>query len=80
MCIQDPLCFDFHWILKDEYVYPINTGYERIKEQGLDLIRNDSIRSLLQSGFDFVFPRISKQSPFYPDIETFFTPYFQEHF
>ena len=76
----DTMCFDFHWIYKDEYVYPINTGYEVIKAQGLDIIRNDSIRDYLQACFDFMFPRISRQEAFYPDIEEFLSDYYQENF
>ena len=74
------LCFDFYWLSQDEYVYPVSTAYETVKSKGLDIIRNDSIRNHLQNGYDLVFPRISKQSPFYPDIEVFFSPFYQEHF
>ena len=27
---QDSLCFDFHWLKVDEYVYPANAAYTRL--------------------------------------------------
>lgn len=77
---QDTLCFDFYWLTKDEYVYPVRSTYDAIKEEGFAIIKNDSIRKGIQIAYENIFPRISKQNPFYPDIEIFFSPYLQKHF
>lgn len=77
---SDSLCFAFYWLNRDEYLYPIKTGYEVLKTEGLDIIQNDSIRGLLQSCYEFIFPRISKQEAFYPDIEATLNPFYELHF
>ena len=76
----DSMCFDFHWITKDEYVFPIKGGYENLKANGLNLVKNDSILSLIQLTFEFAYPRISRDTPFYPDLTDHFFPYYQTHF
>lgn len=80
MVYNDTMCFDFHWLIKDEYMYPITSSYDLLKKEGLELVKNDSIRAITQMAFEFVLPRISKQNPFYPDLENFFGPYYQKNF
>ncbi|MFH6769751.1 DUF6090 family protein [Gaetbulibacter aquiaggeris] len=77
---NDTMCFDFYWLTKDEYIYPTASAYSRIKEEGLDIIRNDSIRRRLQGLYERGFPRISKDNPFHPDISAYFSDYYQNHF
>ncbi|MFY0629548.1 MAG: hypothetical protein JXR05_04145 [Flavobacteriaceae bacterium] len=77
---KDSMCFDFYWLIKDEYIYPITSTYDAIKEEGLAIIQNDSIRQGIQAAFENIFPRISKQNPFYPDLEGFFSPFYQTNF
>lgn len=76
----DSMCFDFHWLKMDDYIYPISPAYDMIKAQGMNIIRNDSIRTLIQNLFEEWFPRISKGSSFYPDVEEYYEAYFQDHF
>ena len=76
----DSMCFDFYWIKQDEYAFPITGGYENLKSLGLDLIQNDSIRQFIQILYEFGYPRISRDSPFHPDMDEFFTPYYKQHF
>lgn len=76
----DSMCFDFYWLTKDEYIYPEASAYSRIKEEGLDIIRNDSIRRRLQRLYEAGFPRISKENSFHPDIAAYFSDYYQNHF
>ena len=76
----DSMCFDFYWLAKDEYIYPEASVYVRIKEEGLDIIKNDSIKHILQGLYEGDFPRISKGNSFYPDIEAYFSEYYQKHF
>lgn len=77
---QDTLCFDFYWLMKDEYIYPVRATYDAIKEEGMAIIQNEDIRRKIQSAFENQFPRISKKNPFYPDIETFLSEYYQQNF
>jgi len=76
----DSMCFDFYWLLADEYIYPKEAVYGRIKDEGLDIIQNDSIKYLLQTLYESDFPRLSPDHQFYPNIEEFFSEYYQEHF
>ena len=77
---NDTMCFDFHWLIKDEYIYPVTSAYDQIKEEGMELIQNDSIRALARGMFEFALPRISKQNPFYPDLEAFFGDFYRSNF
>ncbi len=77
---NDSLAFDFHFITQDEYIYPKEAVYSRIKEEGLDIIENDTIRNLVQSLFESLFPRLSKGNSFTPDITETFNSYYLEHF
>jgi hypothetical protein len=77
---KDSMCFDFYWLIKDEYIYPVKSTYDIIKREGLNIIRNDSIRMGAQMAFESFFPRLIRSNAFYPNIETFFSPYFQQNF
>ena len=77
---NDTMCFDFHWLIQDEYMYPITSAYDVLKTEGLDIIKNDSISWGLQNVFEFNLPRISKENPFYPDVEEFFSDFYQKNF
>ncbi len=76
----DSMCFDFAIIKRDEYIYPANAVYSRIKDVGLDIIRNDSIRDIAQGLYETLFPRLSKSNSFNPDISEVFDDYYFEHF
>jgi hypothetical protein len=76
----DSMCFDFMFLIQDEYIYPKEAAYGKLKEEGLDIIQNDSLKNLLQSIYESQFPRISKDHAFFPDIAEFLSDYYQEHF
>ena len=76
----DSLCFDFYWLQVDEYVYPTNASYSRVKEVGLDIIKNDTIRVALQSLYEGIFPRITKSNAATPDISDVFNNYYLNAF
>lgn len=76
----DSLCFDFYWIKRDEYIYPTNATYGRLKEVGLDIIKNDTIRVALQSLYEGVFPRITRNNSSTPDISNVFDDYYLNSF
>jgi len=77
---QDSLCFDFHWIKLDEYIYPVDAAYGKLKEEGLDIIKNDTIKFYLQSLYESNFPRMTKNNSFTPDISETLNDYYLEHF
>ncbi|MEM6723339.1 MAG: DUF6090 family protein [Bacteroidota bacterium] len=77
---SDSLCFYFYWLKVDEYVYPASASYNRIKEEGLDLIKNDTIRLALQALYEGHFPRLSKVNSFTPDITSVFDSYYLNNF
>jgi len=76
----DSMCFDFYCLIADEYIYPKEAAYGRIKEEGLDIIKNDSLRRGIQFIYEGLFPRISKINPFYQDIGDLFSDYYLDHF
>ena len=76
----DSLCFDFYWVNRDEYIYPSNAAYSRIKREGLDIIKNDSVRIWLQSLYEGLFPRLSKGGAASPDISQTFNNYYLNAF
>lgn len=77
---NDSMSFDFAILKKDEYIYPSDAVYSRIKEEGLDIIRNDSIRYLTQTLYESAFPRLSKINSFTPDISETLNDYYRHHF
>jgi len=77
---KDSMCFDFYWLIKDEYIYPVTSTYDVMKREGLNIIKNDSIRLSIQVAFESVFSRLVRSNAFYPNIEEFFSPYFQQNF
>ncbi|PTM02351.1 MAG: hypothetical protein DA407_15250 [Bacteroidetes bacterium] len=77
---NDSLCFDFYWLKIDEYMYPITAVYDKIREEGLDIIRNDTIRVLTQSLYESLFPRLRQAGSFYPDISEYLGPYYLDNF
>lgn len=74
------MCFDFYCLKKDEYTFPIRVGYENLKAAGLDLIKNDSILQLIQYTFESGYTRISRSTPFYPDLDQYYTEFYKQHF
>ena len=77
---SDSLCFDFFWINKDEYIYPTNAAYGRIKKEGLDIIQQDSLRIYLQALYEGQFPRLTKHNAPTPDIAAVFNEYYLNNF
>lgn len=76
----DSLCFDFHWINQDEYIYPTSAAFTKLKEVGLDVIKNDSIRVGLQALYEGHFPRLTKNNAYRPDISKVFNDYYLNSF
>ena len=77
---HDSMSFDFYYLKQDEYIFPKEAIYSRIKEEGLDIIKNDSIRNLTQIIYESIFPRLTPNSNFNPNISRFLDSYYQDHF
>lgn len=76
----DSLCFDFYWLQKDEYVYPMAAAYGRLKDQGMDIIKNDSIANYLRGLHESSFPRLRKSNSWKPDISKVYNEFYLENF
>lgn len=77
---NDSMCFDFYFVKRDEYIYPNEAIYSRLKEEGLDIIKNDSIRFITQRLYESIFPRLSRGNNFNPDISETLDDYYLNHF
>jgi len=77
---SDSLCFDFYFMYLDEYIYPEKAVYEKVKNEGLAIISNDTVASFLQDLYESKYPRISTNSLFQPDIEDYLSDYFINNF
>ena len=76
----DSLCFDFHWLKVDEYIYPTTAAYSRLQEEGLDIIQNDSISLIIQSLYEGHFPRLTVAHSSIPNISLAFNDYYLNSF
>ena len=76
----DTMAFDFYFIKLDEYIYPNKAVYDKIKEIGLDIIKNDSLRNDIQLLYEHTFPRISKSNSFTRDIGAYLDNYYVDNF
>lgn len=77
---SDTLCFSFTWLAYDDYIYPKTSTFEKIKSEGIDIIKDDFIKSKTLTAFEVLFPRISKSNSYYPDINDYFDDYLNTHF
>lgn len=78
--ITDSLIMDFYWMTRDEYIFANTSGYENLKSFGINLIKDDTLRTLITIVYNNNFPRLEKGNTIYPDINEYLTPYFKENF
>lgn len=76
----DTMCFDFYWITRDEYTYPIGNGYRLLQNSGIDILSDDTLKSYISYIYEDLYPRIDRNSGFYPDINEYLMPYYQKNF
>lgn len=76
----ETLCFEFSWLINDEYINQVTSSFQSIKDAGLNIISNDSIKGALVSIYEQGFPRLSNEHPFYPDLEEFYEEYYHKNF
>lgn len=77
---SDSLLMDFYWMTKDEYIFPNTSAFDNLKNSGMGIIKNDSLRDLITLVYNNYFPRISKGNNLHPDISDYTTPYFKKNF
>ena len=77
---SDSLMMDFYWMTKDEYIFPNISAFENLKNAGMSIIENDSLRDLITLVYNNYFPRISKTNNLHPDISEYMLPYLKENF
>lgn len=77
---KEELAFDFDFLKEDEYIYPETAVYNKIKDEGLDIIQNDSIRNNVQILYETIFPRISRGLSFHPDISEYLDEFYTTNF
>lgn len=80
LAYQDSLCFYFDLLKSDEYIYPNIAAYSKLKDVGLDIISADTIRSGIQNLYENLYPRISRENSFTPDISEFLNDYYIDNF
>jgi len=77
---KDSLMMDFYWMTKEEYIFPNTSAFENLKNTGMSIIKNDSLRNLITLVYNNYFPRISKGNNLHPDITNYVSPYFKKNF
>ncbi|MFC5045411.1 DUF6090 family protein [Aquimarina hainanensis] len=77
---SDSLLMDFYWITREEYIFPNTSAFENLKNTGMRIIKNDSLRDLITLVYNNYFPRISKGNNLNPDINEYLIPYFKKNF
>ena len=43
--VTDSLVMDFYWMTRDEYIFANTSGYENLKAFGVNLIKDDELRT-----------------------------------
>jgi hypothetical protein len=76
----DSMCFEFFWLIQDEYTTINRAGFDALNEIGFDIIKNDTLKWSIKSLYETALPRISKEGAFYDHLTDFFGPYYYTHF
>jgi hypothetical protein len=77
---DNSMILDFWHIKRDEYNLARQTGYEKLKSFGIDKLKNQKLENHLQGIYEQIYPRLSRELEFYPNISTYFSEYYLENF
>lgn len=77
---DNSMILDFWLIKRDEYNLARATGYEKLNNLGIDRLNNQKLENHLQRIYEQIYPRLSKELEFYPNINTYFSEYYLENF
>jgi len=77
---DNSMILDFWFIKMDEYNLARQTGYEKLKSLGIDKLNNQKLENYLHGIYEQIYPRLSRELEFYPNINTYFSEYYLENF
>jgi len=77
---DNSMILDFWFIKMDEYNLARQTGYEKLKGLGIDKLNNQKLENYLHRIYEQIYPRLSRELEFYPNINTYFSEYYLENF
>lgn len=78
--LSDSSIMDFYWMTREEYIFPNTSAFQNLKNVGMRLVTNDSLRNLITLVYNNNFPRITKGNNLHPDINEFLYPYIKTNF
>ncbi|MBT8219096.1 MAG: hypothetical protein KJP00_04700, partial [Bacteroidia bacterium] len=68
MTYMDSMCFDFDFLIMDEYTTANRAGFDALKENGFDLVKNDTLKWRIRSLYETALPRIEAQGAFHEHL------------
>jgi len=77
---EDLLCIDFQYLIFDDYTIGHRTGFDNLKEFGMNLFSNDSLKSAIRDLYERILPRLSPSEAYYDNLGNFLGPYYNTHF
>ena len=77
---NESMIIDFYYLTRDEYTLPSRAGYDHLEKMGISSLQDPDLEELLEDVYKSIFPRLSDELRFYPDIEQYFEEYYQHHF
>lgn len=77
---QPEFCFDFYFLIQDEFTTPNTAGYQNLKDYGMNLISNDSLVTMIRVIYERALPRLSPNTAFHEDLNMFYGSFYDKHF
>lgn len=77
---QPEFCFDFYFLIQDEFTTPNTAGYQNLKDYGMNLISNDSLVTMIRIIYERALPRLSPNTAFHEDLNVFFGSFYDKNF
>lgn len=77
---QPEFCFNFYFLIKDEFTTPNTAGYQNLKDYGMNLISNDSLINVIRAIYESALPRLAPNTAFHEDLSIFFGAFYNTHF
>jgi len=74
------MSFDFNSIITDKYFYSFRRGYNSILSNELSIISNNVLKNKLMYCYEVVYPSISFNGSFLPNIEQYYSRFYEENF
>lgn len=74
---QDSTVFSYFYLTTDNLVITNTSGYESLKSKGLEIIKNDSIRSRILAVYENdyqILKKLEENTPMYQSYQNYFSP------